>query len=355
MPASSVRTPARSAPARLRTFRDFCEASLYDPEQGFYARRKPTEHFYTAPELHPAFGWSLARAVARWCDALRSRSVPPPYTIVEMGSAGGGLTRQLIDGLRRERPDLAADLRWVLVERSCGHLQESLARLPELEHPALGFSDLAEVPSCRGIFLSNELVDALPFHVLEKREGQVWELYVDSSGAAVLGGLSTPALAVHARAVAESLEEGQRHAVSLEAAAWLSRVASRLECGVLATIDYGKRFGPGDVNAPRTYRRHVVDDHLLAAPGQQDLTAPADFSALIAQGERLGLACKSFSSMARFLLDCGLLDWLPAGSDPATMAERAKLKTLVHPEGMGEAFKVLVQSRGLARPGGPAC
>jgi SAM-dependent MidA family methyltransferase len=198
---------------------------------------------------------------------------------------------------------------------------------------------------CRGVFLSNELVDALPFHVLEKRDGKVWELYVDDSGAPVLGELSTRALAPHAQAVALTLEEGQRHAVSLEARSWLTEVAGRLECGYLATIDYGKRLAAGDINAPRSYRRHTVDDRILAAPGARDLTAPVDFSALVSEGERLGLATASFTSMARFLLDCGLLDWLPAGSDAATVTDRARLKTLVHPEGMGEAFKVLVQTK----------
>ncbi len=335
---------------RLRTFREFCETALYHPERGFYARRRPTEHFYTAPELHPAFGMTLARALALWLDELRSRSIPPPYTILEMGSGSGLLARQLREGLRRERPELAADLCWVLVERSRDRLLESLAGFDDVPGRVLGCERLSEAPVFRGIFLSNELADALPFHVLEKREGRVRELYVDEGGQGVLGELSTRELVPHAEAVADSLQEGQRHAVCLESLSWLREAAGRLECGVLATIDYGKRLAPGDVNAPRSYHRHTVGSSLLSDPGQRDLTAPVDFSALIAQGEKLGLAPASFTSMARFLIDHGILDWLPAGSDAATVTDRAKLKTLVHPEGMGEAFKVLVQKKRL-----PAC
>ncbi|MDD5630224.1 MAG: SAM-dependent methyltransferase [Elusimicrobia bacterium] len=337
--------PQPQAGTGLRPFRDFCESALYHPERGFYTRGRPAEHFYTAPELHPAFGWTLSRALARWLDALRSRSVAPPYTVVEMGSGTGLLARRLREGLRRERPDLEAELCWVLVERSRGRLMESLAGFEDMPGRVLGCERLSEVPPCRGVFLSNELVDALPFHVLEKRGGRVWELYVDESGDPVLGELSTQALLPHARAVAEALADGQRHAVSLEARAWLGEASARLECGYLATIDYGKRFAAGDVNAPRSYHRHTVSDRLLGEPGRRDLTAPVDFNALIAEGERLGLSCAAFTTMARFLLDHGILDWLPAGSDSATVAERARLKTLVHPEGMGEAFKVLVQSK----------
>jgi SAM-dependent MidA family methyltransferase len=347
---ASRRRPQSAAGVGLRTFRDFCETALYHPERGFYSRRRPAEHFYTAPELHPAFGWTLARALARWLDELRSRSVPPPYTVVEMGCGAGLLARRLREGLLRERPDLAAELCWVLVERSPDRLLESMAGFGDMPGRVLGCERLDQAPVCRGVFLSNELVDALPFHVLEKRDGRVWELYVDESGAPILGGLSTTALAPPARALARSLAEGQRHAVCLEARSWLAEVSGRLECGYLATIDYGKRFAAGDVNAPRSYRCHTIDDFILADPGARDLTAPVDFSGLIAEGERLGLACASFTSMGRFLLDCGLLDWLPAGSDAATVTERARLKTLVHPEGMGEAFKVLVQTKRL-----PSC
>ena len=46
----------------MRTFRDFMESALYDPEEGFYSTRTQTADFYTAPELHPAFGADLFSA-----------------------------------------------------------------------------------------------------------------------------------------------------------------------------------------------------------------------------------------------------------------------------------------------------
>ena len=341
-------------PARLRTFRDFCETALYHPRRGFYSRRRPTEHFYTAPELHPAFGWTLAKAVRRWLADLRSLGVASPYAVVEMGSGAGLLSRQLQEGLSRQAPDLAQDLLWVLVERSRERLREGVLSLSAGAGRVLGCARLADVPPLRGVLLSNELVDALPFHVLEKRAGSVRELYADDSGASALGGLSDPALAAHARAVADTLAEGQRHGVCLESGRWLAEAAGRLESGYIVTIDYGKRFRSGDVNPPRSYCRHATDDRITADPGRRDLTVPVDFSALIAEGGRLGLSCASFTSLARFLLDHGLLDFMPAGCDAAALGERAKLKTLVHPEGMGEAFKVLVQTKGLG-PGERPC
>ena len=76
-----------------------------------------------------------------------------------------------------------------------------------------------------------------------------------------------------------------------------------------------------------------------------------DFDSLIAEGGRCGLKLESYGTLSRFLIDGGVSDWLKAGEDAAAWRSRAKIKTLIHPEGMGEVFKVLVQGRTAALPG----
>lgn len=338
--AQHARLDHRRLAGRSRTFRDFCERALYHPQRGFYSRRRPAEHFYTACELHPAFGWTLARAVAHWLRELKSQGVLPPYSILEMGSGYGLLARELLQGLRREHPELERQTRYIMVERSGNLLRASLQSW-SANACVTGYSSLDPVAPVRGVFLTNELVDALPFHVLEKHAGRIYELYADDSGETCLGELSQPDLHPVAKSLADTMEEGQRHAVCLETRRWLSEAASRIEAGYLVTIDYGKRFGPSDVNPPRSYHWHATDHRITATPGERDITAPVDFSLLIAEGEKLGLSCVSYSSLAGFLLDHGLMDYMSAATD----AERMQLKTLIHPEGMGEAFKVLVQKK----------
>ena len=143
------------------------------------------------------------------------------------------------------------------------------------------------------------------------------------------------------------LQEGERHAVGLEAKSWLTTAANRVEEGFIVTIDYGKRFAPGTANPPRAFHRHAVETELTREPGAQDLTASVDFEALIGTGYSAGLALESFESMSKFLIEGGLLNWIEAaaGDDSAAYRERAKLKTLIHPEGMGEVFKVLIQRK----------
>ena len=144
-----------------------------------------------------------------------------------------------------------------------------------------------------------------------------------------------------------SLSEGGRHAVSLEATAWIAAAAARLDEGFIVSIDYGKRFTPDAANPPRAFHRHAVETELTRQPGAQDLTASVDFEALIKAGASVKLGLESYESLSKFLIEGGLLSWIEAaaGDDSAAYRERAKLKTLIHPEGMGEVFKVLIQRK----------
>lgn len=331
----------------MPTFRDYMEAALYDAERGFYARRTATEDFYTAPELHPAFGGAVSRALARRLAELKDLGVPGPYTLVEMGSGSGLLARQVMLCLKKEAPALAEETVYILIERTRDLLLSSMVSLSGTTERLMGYARLEDIEPCRGVFFSNELLDAFPVHVLERKDGGVMELYAEPGGAMRLGPLSTPLLEPHAEAVASSLEEGQRHAVNLDLQPWLSAVSAKLQTGFLMTIDYGKRFSSGQPNAPRTFFRHATDDRLNENPGRKDITADVDFEQLRLQGEKLGFNLVSYGSLGRFLLDNGIEDWLPQGEDAPSFKGRSQIKTLLHPEAMGDAFKVMVQSRGV--------
>lgn len=324
----------------MQTFRDFMEQALYDAERGFYSRRIPTEDFYTAPELHPAFAGVLARQLVKRFERLRAEGIEGPLFIVEMGAGRGLLAEQLLGELKAKFPAWAASTRYVLIERSRGVLMDAVVRLSAIHSHVLGYTRLEEVLPCAGVFLSNELVDAFPVHLLEKRDGRMFEVYVEESGRSVLCDLSRPELVPAAAAAAPLLQDGERHAVNLEAPRWLRLVAEKLQRGFVLTVDYGKRFGASP-NPPRAFSRHRLDDALTAGKGSKDITASVDFDALIEEGSRRGLSLESYGTLSSFLIEGGIGDWLEA----AEPSSRAKLKTLIHPEGMGEVFKVLIQRK----------
>lgn len=334
-----------ASPMTLPTYRDYMESALYDPDAGFYSSRKVKEDFYTAPELHTAFAEVLVRKFVRLLTCLKARGIPGPYSVVEMGSGSGLLARQVLGALRRAHPEWEREIRYVLVERTRSRLLESMTAVPGAAGRLLGFTRLEDAPPATGIFFSNELVDSFPFHLLEKRDGRVVELYVEGDGGLRPGGLSRDALAPHAAAMERVLPEGGRHAVNLEAARWTGSVASKIQAGYLLTIDYGARSPAASPlpNPPRSYERHRVLEAGAGAGGKRDITASVDFESLIAAGARTGLALESFQTMGSFLIENGIGDFL----EGAGAKERAQIKTLIHPEGMGESFKVLLQRKGL--------
>lgn len=322
------------------------ERALYDPKEGFYTSRVPKEDFYTAPELHPLFGELLAAELRARLEAVARARPHAPLAIVELGSGDGTLARQVLRAFAERHREWLPRIRYILVERVERFLLESIYALRDTGARLLGYTRLEDLHPFSGVVFSNELMDALPVHLLEKREGKVREVYVEGERLE-LGEPSGSALAEEARAVAELLPEGGRHAVSLEAERVLGVLAEKLQAGAVVTIDYGARFPAGAPNPPRAFYRHTVGSELAARAGEQDLTASVDFERLIASGERLGLRAVSFLTLASFLLERGILERLPAGDGPRAFAERARVKTLFHPDGMGDRFKVLIQEKGI--------
>ncbi|MBI2387392.1 MAG: SAM-dependent methyltransferase [Elusimicrobia bacterium] len=331
----------------MRSFRDFMESALYDPERGYYSVREKAADFYTAPELHPAFGAVLADRLALLLERAAGNAPDRVLNIVEAGCGDGTLACQVARRLREKHPGLAARVSFVLVERGRKDLTTAIRRLTAFGMPVAACTEIGKLPPFAGVLYSNELLDALPVHLLEARGGKIQEVFVDEGNREVCGPLSRPELEPHAAALAGRLQEGERHAVSLEAKAWLSAAAARVEEGFIVSIDYGKRFAPGAANPPRAFHRHAVETELTREPGARDLTASVDFEALIGAGEACGLSLDTFESLSKFLIDGGMLGFLEAaaGDDSAAYRERAKLKTLIHPEGMGEVFKVLIQRK----------
>jgi SAM-dependent MidA family methyltransferase len=81
-----------------------------------------------------------------------------------------------------------------------------------------------------------------------------------------------------------------------------------------------------------------------------DLSAHVDFSAIARAGVAGGMSVGGYTTQARFLIDCGILDALAGCGDPQTtayMRQAAAVQKLLSPAEMGELFKVLALARGI--------
>jgi SAM-dependent MidA family methyltransferase len=158
-----------------------------------------------------------------------------------------------------------------------------------------------------------------------------------------------PGIDEHLRRYFPPPEENRWYEVNLDALKWLERIGRSLKDGYLVTVDYGYtraewvRFPTGTLMG---YRRHVARENILEEPGERDITAHVNFTALEEAGERLGLKREIFETLAKILLLAGEPDQFAEalGGNPETgLARRMQLKTLLF--GMGETFRVLVQRR----------
>jgi len=170
--------------------------------------------------------------------------------------------------------------------------------------------------------------------------------------------LSTCAISEYFAAQEITLCEGQHAEARLEACDWISEIGRRLARGYVLTIDYGHPASDlFDEHHMRgtllAYHNHRASEEFYTAPGEQDLTAHVNFTALESWGSRSGLEKAGFTSQTAFLLALGqgneFADLYDEGQSEAERTKaRLQLKTLIHPEGMGERFQVLVQQKGVS-------
>lgn len=339
----------------------FIELALYHPQFGYYSKGPnigPAGDFTTSPEASPAFGRLLARHVAE-VDALLG--LPHTFNVVECGPGRGALARDLLGALHSRYPDLYERMRYWLVEISPALLDAQKATLlPAHAGVCRWASQLEELPTgLAGALIANELVDALPVNVVENREGEVLEQYVgvDTGGSfnIVYAPPSRPQLLDFLDRYGIRLAPGEQVEINLGAEGWLREAARVLGTGVAAIIDYGDA-SPGRYSAARregtllSYYGGAVTSHITERPGEQDITALVDFTALRDWAEEASLSTIGATRQANFLIGLGLGadETTESGGEEgeAALAYRRGLHALVSMEGLGR-FHVLLLGKGV--------
>jgi len=371
--------------------------ALYEPGLGYYAGGAHPfgagGDFVTAPELSPAFAECIAAQIAEWfahCDPV----------VIEFGAGTGRLAAGVLGALRAlGRPAH----RYAIVELS-GTLRaqqrETLARLVPEALDTVEWLD-ALPATIDGVVIGNEVLDAMPVRVFEHAgAGALEELGVAVDDAGDFCWAARPADAGLREAVAEALRAAVRadpysgggndgvgddsndrndrndrvggHAhdapwallgpgryrseLGLQAAAWIGTVGRALRRGAMLLVDYGfparEYYHPQrDAGTLIAHRRHHAHGDVLRWPGLQDVTAHVDFSAAARAASGAGLALLGYTSQARFLLNCGLLERLAEATrgavDPGSVRALGAVQTLLSEAEMGELFKAIAFGRGL--------
>ena len=345
-------------------FGAFMQLALYHPSHGYYSGGRERSgwrgHFLTSPELSPAFGALWARAFEKVWRACGS---PPEFTVVEVGPGEGGFAEAALSSVSEE---LAGALRYRLVERVPA-LQERQAE--RLAGAGVAWSaSITEVPrAAYGVVFANEVLDNLPVHLVERRDGELLEVCVDLAGDRLIETLRPPAghelESWLERAGAEVLE-GQRVEVTMAAESFVRRCAAAFEAGAVLLVDYGVESSELAARPRGTlvaYSAAGATDDVLARPGEQDVTAHANWTIVRRTCEALGLDATGPIPQREVLLALGareLGEDLRAehtraaaegrGADALrALSGRSSLGAILDPGGLG-GLGVLIATRGIA-------
>nr|CRH07492.1 Conserved protein of unknown function [Candidatus Magnetococcus massalia] len=346
-------------------YHQFMRIALYDPEHGYYMRPAPRlgpeGDFVTAPEITSLFGELLT---LQFIEVWQRLGMPESFKVVEVGAGSGKLAVDLLKTAQKFAP-FAAALDYAILEKSLDFRKlqrESLAEAQIEPQRCRWIEDddalIAEGPM-RGVLYGNEILDAFPVHWMEKQQQQWREIGARWDGACWQeeGLLDGQQACIDYLQRFEPLPDGFRTEVCLDAQRWVKRMAENISAGVMLFIDYGYTakdyYQPGlpQGTLMAHYKHKRIMDPWLH-PGEMDLTAHVDFSAMAQQGRQAGLETYGYTSQGWFLMGLGILQRLEqvmarSGDEQLIRQLKQSVARLVMPDAMGERFKVLAMGRGL--------
>ena len=329
----------------------FMEQALYHPEHGYYSAGRAVigrgGDYFTSVSVGPLFGQLMA---GQFAEMWTSLGKPSEFVIVEQGAHDGQFAHDVLAAAELAHPRFFAALRYCIVEpfRELGWRQmETLARFAEQVRWSESIDTLE--PFC-GVHFSNELLDAMPVHLV-KWDGAEWrERHVtDSADGFVFIDLpiANDALRAQLDRIPVPAVSGYETEVNLAATAWIEGVARKLMKGFVVAVDYG--FARDEFHAPhrtsgtlQCRARHRIITSPLIEVGEADITAHVNWTDVAEHAERRGLSLLGFTDQHHFII--GLL----AHGDPEAFDDsvdeksRRALQTLLHPGFLGMTFQFLV-------------
>ncbi len=328
-------------------------AALYDPELGYYARETRQVgrggDFFTSVSVGPLFGELLAR---RFLREWRESGSPARWRIIECGAHDGRLAADILAALSRLGPQAVDALEYVIPEplpRLQAAQRESLVGFVETLRFISDASELFADP-LPGVAFGNELLDALPFHVVEWSAGGWRECRVANGGGAGFvwetgHEITDPQLQEALECLGTDFPDGYRTEVRTNFRDFLAPLTRSLSSGLLLWPDYGfarpEYYHPDRTTGTlRTFSKHRAAENPLATPGEIDITAHVDFTAVAEAAITLGCQPHVFRNQGAWLTEIGR-DWLLAQEGNPDFSALRQFQTLTHPAHLGGGFHIL--------------
>lgn len=339
-------------PNQMISYAEYIDMALYHPENGYYMRdqMKIGRHgdFITTSNISDVFG----KILAKWYAENYQRYQLPP-AVCEIGGGTGRFAKSFIEAWKLFSTE---PISYILIETSPYHRHLQLDALKGMGKVSQ-FKGVSELTGFQGLVFANELFDALPVHLVEKKDGKLYEVMITGKEGElkeVLSPLENEEIKSFLEDQGHDLTDGQRLEIPLAMEPLIQSVSSGLLKGIVVTVDYG--YTNEEWKSPlrksgslRGYYKHQMHHDILQFPGNMDITSHVHFDALIKQGEKYGLQFISKIKQDQFFLQLGILDELKETSDLNPFSENNKynraIRSLVMPGGISSSFDVIIQGK----------
>lgn len=337
------------------TFAWFMEQALYHPQHGYYSSGRCVVgrrgDYFTNVSVGPVFATLLTMQFQQMWENLGR---PALFTIVEQGAHSGQFAADVLHAATQTAPEFLKSLRYCIVEPFPVLAERQREMLRDFERHVSWCDSLENIEPFEGVHFSNELLDAMPVHLVRRVGGSSrWrERYVaEAAGTFVFeeGPLSSDVLR---EAVAQLPELPPEYSTEIRPAAndWMHSIAKKLVRGYLLAVDYGyprrEHYAPHRSSGTlQCYSRHQRHESPLVRVGEVDITAHVDWTTLVERATNEGLDLTGFTDQHHFFT--GLISDFAGQVGAFIESERRQLQMLANPTLLGRTFDFLLLSRGV--------
>ena len=330
------------------SFAWFMEQALYHPQLGYYSSGRcqigRKGDYFTNVSVGSLFGRMLA---AQFSEMWKLLGQPDDFAIVEQGAHHGDFAKDVLASVRGQDPDFFAALQYSVVEPFPVLEARQRERLLEFQEKVAWRTSLDELAPFRGVHFSNELLDAMPIHLIKHLGENQWrEKFVTHSQSGfefATKPITDERLRERLPNLAAAGSETYESEINLAALDWIGQVSARLRQGYILAVDYGfprAEFFAAERSAGtlQSYAAHCPGLSPLHGIGQADIAAHVEWTSLAEAAEDCGLSILGFTDQHHFMT--GMLSLVSPKE-----SERRALQTLIHPEFLGTRFQYLALGR----------
>ena len=332
-------------------FDDYMRHKLYG-SRGYYKSSfsvKEKNDFITSPNISNFFGNVIGKFIA---EKINKRFNNEKFNIIEIGSNDGTLSLHILDYLSKFKKKIYQKTHYFIVEQNSNIKKKINKNLYKHKNKFTFYTKLEELKSDNknSFIFCNELFDSLPFHRCIFREEKLYEILISKNHSKYIESEVEARTKLKEKIISLNMDIESNLFFEFPSYEFFEIVRSinNINNNILfLSFDYGdKKNILGSSKYPkgtaRTFHNNKVGDNFYN--NDVDITYSINFELLSREFISYGFNEELFETQTKFLIDNSFLEIIHDSINSSSL-DTTKLKNLISPAFMGEAFKVVFFSK----------